>query len=149
MSEDEIKERQLKAQELYRSGFNCCQAVFCACADVYGLDPDLALRISAAYGGGVGQMRLLCGAANGMFLLAGLEKGNTLPNHPELKKPTYQLVQHLASKFKGEYGSLICGELLGLTLASQPVRKAPCIEMIAQSVRIACENIDTLINKQY
>mgnify|MGYP002624023590 FL=1 len=148
MSENEIIEREQKAQELYRSGFNCCQAVFCACADIYNIDNDLALRISAAYGGGVGQMRMLCGAANGMFLLAGLEKGNTLPNHPELKKPTYQLVQQLAAQYKDEYGSLICSELLGLTPTSRCVRKEPCIKMIAKAVRIACENIDTLINKQ-
>lgn len=70
MMEDRIE----KAVELFKSGFNCSQSVVAAFADMYGFTEEQALRMSASFGGGIGRMRQTCGAACGMFLLAGLEK---------------------------------------------------------------------------
>ena len=69
MSNEQIEKRVEKAKELFRQGFNCSQAVFAACADLYGIeDETLALRLSASFGGGIGRMRQTCGAACGMFM---------------------------------------------------------------------------------
>ena len=108
MTEQEIQRRVDKAVALFKQGFNCSQSVFAACADIYGIeDQALALRLSASFGGGIGRMRQTCGAACGMFMLAGLENGSVIEGDSEGKKQNYALVQDLANKFKAENGSLI------------------------------------------
>ena len=159
MKSEEIERRAERAVELFKQGFNCSQAVFAACADIYGIkDEQLALRLSASFGGGTGRMRMTCGAANGMFLLAGLHNGSATPHDNDGKMANYALVQQLAGEFKNTYGSLICAELLGLAPrnSSLPFRegagvgssprpedrtpayyeKRPCVEMVAEAVRI-------------
>ena len=70
-------ERIEKAVELFKEGFNCSQAVVGAFADKYGFTREQALKMSASFGGGIGRMRETCGAACGLFMLAGLETGST------------------------------------------------------------------------
>jgi C_GCAxxG_C_C family probable redox protein len=152
MTNEEIEIRAQKAQDLFKQGYNCAQAVFASCADIYGIeDEQLALRLSASFGGGMGRMRMVCGAASGMFMLAGLQNGSATPHDNEGKMANYAFVQQLAGEFKGKYGSLICAELLGL--ASKPeapkpaertpqyYEKRPCSEMVAESVRIFLKSI--------
>lgn len=154
MEKDEIERRAQRAVELFKQGYNCAQAVFASCADIYGItDEQMALRLAASFGGGIGRMRMVCGAASGMFMLAGLEKGSATPHDNEGKMANYVFVQQLAGDFKAKYGSLICAELLGLApkgqcdckldLDPRPAERAPeyyekrpCAEMVAESVRI-------------
>ena len=151
MTEQEIQKRVERAKELFHQGFNCSQAVFAACADIYGIEDEaLALRLAASFGGGIGRMRQTCGAACGMFLLAGLQNGSAIPGDAEGKKNNYTLVQDLAAKFKNENGSLICAELLGIAPKPQTptpearteayYQKRPCVEMVASAVRIFLES---------
>lgn len=153
MTNQEIEQRVERAKTLFRQGFNCSQSVFAACADLYGIkDETLALRLSASFGGGIGRMRQTCGAACGMFMLAGLENGSAIEGDAEGKKQNYALVQELASKFKSENGSLICSELLGIAPKPQEptpearteayYQKRPCVEMVATAVRIFLSTID-------
>lgn len=159
MTNDEIEARAQRAVELFKNGYNCSQSVFAACADLYGInDEQLALRLSASFGGGMGRMRLVCGAASGMFMLAGLHNGSATPHDTDGKMANYAFVQHLAGEFKGKYGSLICAELLGLApkgqcnvkldLDPRPAdrtpeyyEKRPCGEMVAEAVRIYLRSI--------
>ena len=153
MTEQEIQQRVDKAVALFKQGFNCSQSVFAACADLYGInDEALALRLSASFGGGIGRMRQTCGAACGMFLLAGLHNGSAIPHDADGKKQNYALVQDLAAQFKAENGSLICSELLGIAPKQQDpqpeartdayYQKRPCVEMVATAVRIFLSTID-------
>ncbi|MBO4689577.1 MAG: C_GCAxxG_C_C family protein [Paludibacteraceae bacterium] len=155
-----MEERAQRAMQLFHDGFNCSQSVFAACADVYGLtDEALALRLSSSFGGGIGRMRMVCGAASGMFMLAGLKNGSATPHDSDGKMANYQLVQRLAGEFKAKYGSLICAELLGLApkgqcapqldLDPKPAErtpeyyeKRPCAEMVGEAVRIALRTIE-------
>ncbi|MBQ6748050.1 MAG: C_GCAxxG_C_C family protein [Paludibacteraceae bacterium] len=147
MTNEEIEARAVRAVDLFKQGFNCSQAVFASCADLYGItDEKFALRLSASFGGGMGRMRLVCGAASGMFMLAGLHNGSATPHDSEGKMANYAFVQQLAGGFKNKYGSLICAELLGLAPKPQEPKpedrtpqyyeKRPCPEMIAEAVRI-------------
>ena len=126
--------------ELFKQGFNCSQAVFASCADLYDMDEQLALRLASSFGGGMGRMRLVCGAASGMFMLAGLENGSATPHDHEGKMANYALVKELGGEFQSTYGSLICSELLA--------NKRPCAEMVAQSVRIFLEKFAYMQKKQ-
>ena len=101
MTHEEIEARAARAVDLFKQGFNCSQAVFASCADLFGINVEaLALRLSASFGGGIGRMRMVCGAASGMFMLAGLEKGSATPHDNDGKMANYVRVQQLAADFK-------------------------------------------------
>lgn len=149
-----MEDRIIRAVELFKEGFNCSQSVCAAFADMYGYTEAQALQMSASFGGGIGRMRMTCGAACGMFLLAGLHKGCTNGADRAGKETNYKLVQQLADEFIRRNGSLICSELLGL--ASQrntDVRpekrtaayyeKRPCLRMVEEAARIWAEYLDS------
>ena len=140
----------VRAVELFKSGFNCSQSVVAAFAPLYGYTQEQALRMSASFGGGIGRMRQTCGAACGLFLVAGLETGSTDPNDREGKAANYALVQQLGEQFKVATGSLICADLLGLnkTAATPPTPEArteqyyakrPCSQIVEEAARIWAE----------
>ena len=151
--ENNKEERIQRAGELFKSGYNCSQSVVAAFADKYGFTQEQAFRISASFGGGIGRMRETCGAACGMFLLAGLETGATEAADREGKAANYALVQELAAEFKKRNGSLNCGELLGLnketSISSLPEErtqqyyaKRPCSKMVEEASRIWMEYLE-------
>lgn len=102
------------ARKLFGEGYNCAQAVFAAYSDLYGIEKETALKLSASFGGGVGRMREVCGAVSGMCMIAGLETGTAKQMDDEGKKYNYEVVQKLAQEFKNLSCSIICRELLGL-----------------------------------
>ena len=131
------------AKSLFKQGYNCAQAVTAAYADLYGFTQEQALRMSASFGGGIGRMRETCGAACGMFILAGLKTGTIDPTDREGKAANYSLVQELAEKFRQENGALRCADLLGLSkqvapdgAAVQRKPKRPCSMMVESAARI-------------
>jgi C_GCAxxG_C_C family probable redox protein len=152
LTQEDIEARVKRGVELFKSGYNCAQAVVGAFADLYGVPQDVALRMSASFGGGMGRMRLTCGAASGMFLLAGLENGCATTESPQKRAENYALVQELAAEFKEENGSLTCAELLGLrtgkTESPTPnartqeyYKNRPCAMMVESACRIFAKKI--------
>ena len=109
------EERIQKAVNFFKEGYNCSQSVVAAYADLYGFTHEQALHMAASFGGGIGRMRETCGAACGMFLLAGLERCALEGADRGAKAANYALVQELADKFRKETGALRCADLLGLS----------------------------------
>lgn len=158
------EERVARARELFVAGYNCSQSVAMTFADIYGIDEELMSRFAASFGGGIGRMRETCGAACGMFMLAGLESG---PHpDPKSKQHNYEDVQQLAEAFKAQTGSLICRELLGLNqqrkngtlepiaICAKPDERTeayyatrPCLLMVETAVRIYCRRLMTEASK--
>lgn len=146
-------EKIARAVALFKEGYNCSQSVVAAFAGDYGFTREQALRMSASFGGGIGRMRETCGAACGMFLLAGLETGATEGADKEGKAANYALVQELAEEFKRRNGALKCADLLGLS-KKEPVvstpeartpqyyAKRPCVKMVEEAARIWCEYLE-------
>lgn len=141
------EQRIARAVELFKMGYNCAQSVTAAFADEYGYTEEQALKMSASFGGGIGRMRETCGAACGMFILAGLETGCVDPDDRQGKADNYAFVQKLAGKFREKNGSLICAELLGLRERKPQVptpeqrtesyyMKRPCVKMVETAARI-------------
>jgi C_GCAxxG_C_C family probable redox protein len=96
------------------AGYGCCQSVVAAFADLYGLDDILAKKIAAGFGGGIGRMRMMCGAVSGIVMLVGLHCGQTEGSDLEGKTACYKVVQELLEQSRQQNGSLICAEILGL-----------------------------------
>lgn len=152
LTQEDIEARVERGVELFKSGYNCAQAVVGAFADLYDIPKDVALRMSASFGGGMGRMRLTCGAASGMFMLAGLENGCATTESPQKRAENYALVQELAAEYKEINGSLTCAELLGLrtgkTESPTPnartqeyYKNRPCAMMVESACRIFAKKI--------
>lgn len=141
-----------KAKELFESGCNCCQAVFCAFVDENKISMDDALRISAGLGGGVGRLREVCGAVSGMAMALSDKFASTDIKNTEAKAELYALIQKAAGEFREENGSIVCRELLDLPeKISDPVpeqrtkeyyKKRPCAELVHCAAAIAEKYIE-------
>ncbi len=96
----------------FLSGYNCAQSVAVAFCDVTGLDRDFTARMVSAFGGGMGRMREVCGAVSGMYMVLGQLYGYNTPGDDKAKLALYVQVQALAARFKAQYGTIVCRELL-------------------------------------
>ena len=114
VSKQELEARVCRAVDNFMAGYGCCQSVVAAFSDLYGLDELTAKRIAAGFGGGVGRLRMMCGAGSGIVMLVGLDCGQTEGSDREGKSACYKVVQQLLARSEQENGSLICAEILGL-----------------------------------
>ena len=103
--------RAEKARELFKKGYACSQAVALAFCDLTTLTEEEIAKASLPFGGGLGRLRLTCGAVSGMAMIAGLVLSKN-ENTSENKLATYEVVRTLCGKFSEEFGSIICAELL-------------------------------------
>lgn len=110
----ELEARVQRAVDNFMQGYGCCQSVVAAFSDLYNLDDTMAKRIAAGFGGGVGRMRMMCGAVSGIVILAGLDRGQIDGADRKGKSMCYKVVQELLDEFKVQNGSVVCAELLGL-----------------------------------
>ena len=149
MTDKELDERVERAVENFMAGYGCCQSVVAAFADLYGLDDTLAKKIAAGFGGGVGRMRMMCGAVSGIVMLVGLDCGQTEGGDREGKSACYKVVQDLLAQSKAENGSLICAEILGLKgfekahssygaseRTAEYYKKRPCAAKVESAARL-------------
>ncbi len=139
--------RKERAKEYFLQGYACSQAVALAFSDVCGVDEDTLIKIMLPFGGGMGRLRLTCGAVSGMAAVLGLLFAEA-ERSPENKKAVYAAVQEVSARFKKEYGSLICGELLsGVEIpvevggeaeprTQEYYKKRPCAEMVGEAAAI-------------
>ena len=145
------------------AGYGCCQSVVAAFADLYGLDDTLAKKIAAGFGGGVGRLRMMCGAVSGIVMLVGLDRGQTEGGDREGKSACYKVVQDLLEKSKAENGSLICAEILGLkgytkapnsyvasARTAEYYKSRPCAAKVESAARIFANYLKEkeMVNKQ-
>lgn len=146
-----MKDYKAKARELFLKGYNCSQSVFCAFAEDYDIPFELALKLSASFGGGIGRMRETCGAFCGAAMVLGMETGQTNADNAEEKQRNYQTVQQAAEMFREMNGSIKCSELLQLRKDAQITsvpdartaeyyRQRPCLRMVDSAVEIV-ENL--------
>ncbi|MBD5636561.1 MAG: C_GCAxxG_C_C family protein [Clostridia bacterium] len=110
-----------QAEQYFREGYNCTQAVVLAFMDDMKADRETLLAVAHPFGGGMGRLRLTCGAVTGAVMCLGLF-------FPELKKSElYAIVQEYCRRFEEKNGSVICGKLLsgaGIGVDSSPKAEA-------------------------
>lgn len=144
--------RAEKSAELFKSGCNCSQAVIGAFCDDIGLDFDTAMKISEGFGGGMGRMRLTCGAVSGMTMIVGMLMSSG-SGDGDTRGEVYDTVHTLCDKFAQMNGSVICGDLLGLNKeklysptpekrTDEYYRKRPCVECVKDCVKLVEEHFN-------
>ena len=141
-----MKTKSEKAVELFHTGYNCAQSVFCAFCEDFGMDFKTGLKLSSSFGGGMGRLREVCGAVSAMFMIAGLKFGYTEPNNDTIKQAHYERIQKLAAEFEEKHKTIICREILGLPKGKDspvPSKRTeeyyasrPCEKCIADAARI-------------
>lgn len=144
------EEYAVKAGEYFTKGYNCAQAVAAAFSDVMGLPEEAVLKLSCPMGGGFARLRYVCGAVSGMGMVAGMVYGS---DSPDCKVEMYPKTRALADRFKDEFGSIICADLLeGMGShndAPQPekrtesyYKKRSCLQCVQQAARIMAEDLE-------
>lgn len=150
------EERALRAREIFKKGYNCCQSVVLAFSDITGISKEELAVIASGFGGGIGRMREVCGTVSGMTIIAGLISPADNPSDNKARSANYELVQKMANEFKEMNGSIICRELLALSpigasgITTDPTpsgrdkeyyKKRPCEELCGIAASIVAKNI--------
>lgn len=144
--------REEQAAANFLAGCNCAQAVLMAYADVLGLTQEQAALVSVGHGGGMGRLRLHCGAFSAAVMLAGALEGAEGVKK-EHRPQTYARVQEIHRRFVERNGTISCAELLGRAkVPENPTpeertpeyyRRRPCEGVI----RSACRIIDEMLEE--
>ena len=137
-------DHEMQAAQLFLDGYNCAQAITVAFSDVTGLDKDFSARMASSFGGGMGRLRVVCGAVSGMLMVAGILYGYDSNGDDTVKKAHYTLVQELAGQFREKIGSIVCREILKnppsdpnpTPRTAEFYKQRPCTRMVMTAARI-------------
>ncbi|HPX26900.1 MAG TPA: C-GCAxxG-C-C family protein [Treponemataceae bacterium] len=140
-----------KAVDFFSKGYNCSQSTAAAFAEYLGLDLKEVLRGMAGFGGGVGGQREMCGAVTGMIYILGHIYGDYDPHNTEAKTALYKAVRELSDKFKAEFGTTNCRELLlKASIIPKPdpsernaeyYKKRPCAHFVRKAAELAASKL--------
>ena len=137
----------------FTHGYNCAQSVFTVFATDYNLDLETARKIAALFGGGVARSGELCGAINGGLMALGLHLATFDPTDSERKDRLNQLGQNFLERFRDQFGTHHCRNLIKMELKTPQehhaaresgVFKTQCPHYVA----FAVATIETILAEQ-
>jgi C_GCAxxG_C_C family probable redox protein len=144
--------RRETAMENFKKGYNCSQSLVLAFKDMIPIDEALLLKMASSFGGGMGRLREVCGAVSGMFMVAGFLYGYDGPETGQVKADHYARIQELAHRFEEKHGTIICREMLGLSVhhdaptpearTKEYYKKRPCVEIVGDAAEILEQYIE-------
>lgn len=135
------------AKQLFYEGYACSQSIVLAFSDLVDCDKEQLKKISLPFGGGIGRLRLTCGAYSGMLMIISLLFSN-YEDVEENKIKTYEIVQELARRFEEVHTTLNCAKLLELANLEvqyggapefrndEYYKKRPCGKIVYQAAEI-------------
>ena len=139
-----LKDHLAEANELFRSGFNCSQAIVAVFSEEYGFPAETAIRMAYPFGRGMGGCGCTCGALTGAMMVIGMKYGTAsqigmkygVAGQPEMKsgaagqpemkygaagqdetdnkKLAREKTLRLIEFFENEHGTTLCNDLTGL-----------------------------------
>jgi C_GCAxxG_C_C family probable redox protein len=129
-----LKDHLAEANELFRSGFNCSQAIVAVFSEEYGFPAETAIRMAYPFGRGMGGCGCTCGALTGAMMVIGMKYGTAsqigmkygVAGQPEMKsgaagqdetdnkKLASEKTRRLIEFFENEHGTTLCNDLTGL-----------------------------------
>lgn len=135
--------------DMFKQGIDCSQIVMGYAADKMGVDSEQALKISAAFGGGMWCGRT-CGCVTGALMALGLKYGYSEPNSIEQKNMLLAKKADFEQKFTAENKSVVCKDILGYDLAKPEEMKHIMEENLffticPKVVCSACEILDGMV----
>lgn len=139
-----------KAITFFNQGHNCAQAVLKAYGTQYGLDEDLAFKITSSMGGGLARSGNTCGAVTGALMAIGLRYRNLNVEDQESKELTYETGKNFIEQFRSINGTIKCKELLNCDISTLEGREKASMnnlfeDLCPKFVKSAAEILETIL----
>ncbi|NLC72492.1 MAG: C_GCAxxG_C_C family protein [Ruminococcaceae bacterium] len=99
------------AYKMYLAGFSCGQIVATCCSEVCNFDEKIGRAALGGFGGGMHQGEN-CSAVIGAVVSLGLYCNHSEYNDQVAKEKIKEMTLEFTKRFKNEYGSLTCRELM-------------------------------------
>ena len=101
------------AEELFRNGFFCSEAVVSSIRSNFEIDiPEVVISMASGFPVGIGRSKCLCGAVSGGVMAIGLVFGRTVQKDPQVEE-TMRLSKELHDWFKEASGkNALCCRIL-------------------------------------
>ncbi|EEG74495.1 C-GCAxxG-C-C family protein [[Clostridium] hylemonae] len=101
------------AEDLFRNGFFCSEAVVSSIRSNFEIDvPEAVISMASGFPVGIGRSKCLCGAVSGGVMAIGLVFGRTVQKDPQVEE-TMRLSKELHDWFKEASGkNAICCRIL-------------------------------------
>ena len=108
-----VKDHLAEANELFRSGLNCSQAIVAVFSEEHGFPAETALKIAYPFGRGMGGCGHTCGALTGAMMVIGMKYGTASQNETDKMKLAREKTRRLIEIFESEHGTTLCNDLTG------------------------------------
>ncbi len=140
-----MKEIEEKAIHSFYNGMNCAQSLLTAYSDHLKFDPEMALAVSAGFGGGMGKLQKTCGALTGSFMVLGIYNSKKHVENIDARNATNKMIQKFTADFTALHGSLHCKGLLNCDFKTEEgekqfkdldMKKNICSKCLATSVKL-------------
>lgn len=102
-----------KATEKFQQKYGCASSVLYGFCQKWGLEEDLALRLSCGFGGGIARTQDICGAVSGGIMVLGLKYGRGANDDMQVTDEMYRKTREFIARFRERQGSHLCRELIG------------------------------------
>ena len=138
-TEVSINKVKKDAEDLFRGGFFCSEAVISSIRSNFELDiPEIVIAMASGFPVGIGRSKCLCGAVSGGVMALGLFFGRTVQNDPKVEK-NLEVAKELHDYFKVANGknALCCRILTKEFDMGQGEHKEQCIHftgLVAEKV---------------
>ena len=148
--EEELVE---KAVKYFSQEHLCSQAVLMAFAPQLGLEIQIAAKIAAPFGAGIGRLGYTCGAVSGALMVIGLKYGHESADNVETKELTFELTREFLKEFKSRNNHLLCRGLLERDISKPEELELARSEGLFETrcpkfVRDAAEIVEEILNKE-
>ena len=109
--------------DMFLNGCACSQAILVVYGQRYGLDPKLAMKLSAGFAGGM-CMAETCGAVTAAFMVLGSCACSDDCNTSKGREKVSSLIKEFAARFEKKNNSLCCRNILGCDISTPDGLKA-------------------------
>ncbi len=137
-----------KGKKTFESGLYCAESVLTVIAEEEGIKSDIIPNIATGLCSGMSRTCGTCGALSGGILALGLVFGRK--SSEDSVEFAYEAVQELKLKFKKEFGSENCQELLKCDLGTEEGQKIFSEKALVTKCAVftgkACEFVNEIIN---
>lgn len=103
------------AQDYFREGYSCAEAVLKSVAEAKGIESGLIPKIATAFGSGLAATDGTCGALSGGYLALSMCQGRS--SLSDERNTLYTNVAKLKAQFQSSFKTTECSALLGFSLS--------------------------------
>lgn len=144
--------KEIEAAQAMDATYNCAQSVLLPYLKIFNVPENDGLKIASVFGAGMGRMQETCGAVTGAFMVLGLEYGFTNPKDQTQRDQLLEKTKEFVLKFKNEFGTITCRELLMCNLNTEEGMKKHKVEnqrelICKQCVKYSSKTLGEMLDK--